>query len=302
MRSTLALSIISLCSVAVVAPSVSADVMKPPPAKAGPVVVNSVPIFEENTIWYMNPRFFNTIGQSFKVDTPFRLTAVSTYVNINMTLLTPKGIEMIEGPQGSAHPGIEGESRAVHREDWKFPVTLTVNLYRSDGPIPTQFDVRDGNWRLITKRVQKRYAYTDRALVTRFARGPVVGPGHYLVTWTMEDVPRNILSITFSGTQEGRNGELADYEAGTAYISYKGSSGSIFNQHTTKTLDEQVTGRNDWCRGDLQIWIMGRKVKPTTPVKLGKRLTGGTPITPYVPPVEVGTRCWREPHQLQPRL
>lgn len=284
------------------APGASADTMQPPPASAGPVVVNSVPMFAENTIWYLNPRNFPTLGQTFSLAKPTKLMAVATYVNTNITLLTPTGVKMMESPEKYTDEELEAEHRALHLEDWPFEVKLTVRIFKHQAAIPTQFSVRDGSWTLVAHKVQVREAQTDRALVTSFKSGPVLGPGNYLVAWTMEDVPKEILSITLSGTQEGRQGELRNYSGGAAYVAYAGYGGDIFNEHTTKTLDAAQAGRNDWCRGDLQIWVMGRSVKKGVPATQGEVLTGGTRIEPFVPPVNVGTRCWATNHTLQPRL
>lgn len=283
-------------------PGATADTMQPPPATAGPVAVNSVPMFAENTIWYLNPRNFPTLGQSFYLAKPIKLTAVAAYVNTNITLLTPNGVKMMENPDNYSEEELEAERQALHLEDWPFEVRLTVRIFKHEDAIPTQFSVRDGTWALTAHKVQIREAQTDRALVTLFRNGPVLGPGNYLVAWTMEDVPKEILSITLSGTQEGRRGELRNYPGGAAYVAYAAYGGDIFNEHTTKTLDAAVAGRNDWCRGDLQIWVMGRSVKKGVPTTQGTMLTGGTRVEPFVPPVDVGTRCWANNHTLQPRL
>ena len=64
----------------------------------------------------------------------------------------------------------------------------------------------------------------------------------------------------------------------------------------------QTAGRNDWCRGDLQVWIMGQPVGPKARPTRGTLLSGGTRVEPYIPTVDVGKKCWSDPHTLQPRL
>lgn len=220
----------------------------------------TVPIGTQGHPFYLSPRNFAQVGQSFALDQPIKLTAIGVAINQRVTLLTPEGVELFRqdstGMSLSKSKANEVE-KALFDPDYEFQAKVEVNLYKhKSGPIPSNFDIRDPNFELIFNEVKNSTIYLENTYKSKLNNELKLPAGYYLIIWKITQTPENILTIFLSGRPEKLDGSNNAYLYGRTYKANNESEFS-FNEHPTKSGEVDASGQDIWCRGDLQIFVEG---------------------------------------------
>jgi hypothetical protein len=213
--------------------------------------------------FYLSPRNFPSVGQSFALATPVELKSIGVAINDRVTLLTPEGVESFrKDPTGMSLSQAQASSveKAVFDPNYEFPAKVEVKVYKhKNGPIPSNFDIRNPNFELIFDEAKKSTINLESIYKTKINETLKLDAGYYLAVWRITETPENILSIFLSGRPERLDGSNNAYPYGRTYSANTESENS-FNEHPTKSGEVDSSGNDIWCRGDLQIFVEGVKL------------------------------------------
>ena len=226
--------------------------------------LTTVPLGTLGHPFYLSSRNFPSVGQSFALESGIELTSIGVHVNQRVTLLTPEGVELFRrDPTGmSLSKEKAGQvEKALFNPGYKFPATVEVFLYRHNpGPIPSNFDIRSANFELVFNEKQDTTIRVETIYQTTITTKLTLNAGYYLAVWRITNPPEDVLSIFLSGRPEGLDGSENAYVYGRTY-SANSEAEFLFNEHPTKSGEVDSKGEDIWCRGDLQIFIVGTKIE-----------------------------------------
>jgi hypothetical protein len=230
----------------------------------------TVPLWTLGHPFYLSPRNFPSVGQSFALESPINLESIGVHVNQRVTLLTAEGVELFrQDPTGmslSKSKASEVE-KAVFDPSYKFPATVEIFIYKhKEGPIPSNFDIFSPNFELVFNEKKQSTVKLESIYKSKVKGDLLLEAGYYLAVWKITNTPENVLTVFLSGRPEQLDGNNNAYPFGRTYSANSGYD-HLFNEHPTKSGKKDSTGGDIWCRGDLQIFIEGSSV-PGSKIKL----------------------------------
>lgn len=255
------------------------------------VVYESVRSGPMNSFFEWGPVGFPMIGQSVTIEAPVRVSEVRFFPD---ELSRWKKIEYIARNQ----KGEYDQSWIQSKFSGKVPVDSTLEIWRytGQGSIPDNFDTSvefESVYRATSGKdisLGKPYSIPVKPEV-------VLQPGTYFVSLGMESPDKNIAALRFWGQQNGKNRRGGyDHDVPNPKCKYKPTKdstpgdrafkldardrpavgpppgtvgfGTTFMEQDTKVTECAVPGLYGdeemvWNPGDLQLEILGRKVRKT---------------------------------------
>lgn len=225
----------------------------------GKVALSTVTMNQKNSEWYLSPYFFRTLGQTFQVPRPTTVTKAALHFSPAVTtLLTPEGVKLMKDPQNIDWSDPKTQGIEIFNDDPKYSFNTKATFRIFSGVKDGLAESLDTNSLTLVKQVTRNVKISHNGYLA-FDLGTVALPtGKYLATITLDNVPKNVLTVFLDGRNFGGPKSKTDvYPQGQAYRAKDGSD-AIFEQHDSKRQPVSSVGKDVFDPGDLVLSFIGR--------------------------------------------